>query len=148
MQPEDLERVPTGWISKENIVEERIRERIEVYPDEGLPCAVAHYIAADLGVPPLRVGQTADAMGVRITMCQLGLFGYAVKGRPSYRIRHPMENVPEELERAIRDAAVDGRVSCAALWRIGAEQDYSRPEMGNAVEALGLKVKPCQLGFF
>jgi hypothetical protein len=129
-------------------VKERIAGRIEVYPDEGLPCAVAHYIAADLGVTPLQVGETADQMGVRITMCQLGLFGYAVKGRPSYRIRQPMEDVPEQLERAIREATVDGRVSCAALWRIGAEQGYSRPEMGNAVEALGLKVKPCQLGCF
>ena len=129
-------------------MKERIAERIEVYPDEGLPCAVAHYIAADLGLAPLRVGQTADGMGVRITMCQLGLFGYAVKGRPSYRIRQPMAEVPDELERAIGEAAVNGRVSCAALWRIGAEQGYSRPEMGNAVEALGLKVKPCQLGFF
>lgn len=135
-------------LGKESIVEERIAERIEVYPDEGLPCAVAHYIAAELSVSPLRVGQTADAIGVRITMCQLGLFGYAVKGRPSYRIRQPMENMPEELERAIRGAAVDGRVACAALWRIGAELGYSRPEMGNAVEALSLKVKPCQLGFF
>lgn len=129
-------------------MKERIAGRIEVYPDEGLPCAVAHYIAADLGVTPLQVGETADQMGVRITMCQLGLFGYAVKGRPSYRIRQPMEDVPEQLERAIREATVDGRVSCAALWRIGAEQGYSRPEMGNAVEALGLKVKPCQLGCF
>lgn len=129
-------------------MKERIAGRIEVYPDEGLPCAVAHYIAADLGVTPLQVGETGDQMGVRITMCQLGLFGYAVKGRPSYRIRQPMEDVPEQLERAIREATVDGRVSCAALWRIGAEQGYSRPEMGNAVEALGLKVKPCQLGCF
>jgi hypothetical protein len=129
-------------------VSERIEERICVYPDDGLPCAVAHYIAADLGVTPLQVGETADRIGVRIILCQLGLFGYAAKGRPGYRIRHPMEDVPEPLERAIRDAAVDGRVSCAALWRIGAEQHYSRPEMGNAVEALGLKVKPCQLGFF
>jgi hypothetical protein len=129
-------------------VNERVEERIRVYPDEGLPCAVAHYIAADLGVTPLLVGQTADQIGVRITMCQLGLFGYAVKGRPGYRIRHPMDDVPEPLERAIREAAVDGRVSCTALWRIGTEQHYSRPEMGNAVEALGLKVKPCQLGFF
>jgi hypothetical protein len=135
-------------MGKEKTVEERIAERIEVYPDEGLPCAVAHYIAADLDVSPLLVGQTADTIGVRITMCQLGLFGYAVKGRPSYRIRQPMEDVPDELERMVRDAAVDGRVSCAALWRIGAELGYSRPEMGNAVEALGLKVKPCQLGFF
>ncbi len=127
---------------------ERIAERIRVYPDDGLPCPVAHYIAADLGVTPLEVGQTADEMGVRCTMCQLGLFGYAVKGRPAYRVRQPMEHVPPELAQAIRAGEVDGRVSCAHLWRIGKEMDLSRLEMGNAVEGLGLKVKPCQLGFF
>jgi len=129
-------------------MDERIAKRIEVYPDEGLPCAVAHYIAADLGVTPLEVGQTADEMGVKGSMCQLGLFGYAEKGRPAARIRRPMAEVPPALEEAISSAAEDGRVSCAALWRIGGELGFSRLEMGNAVEALGLKVTPCQLGFF
>ncbi|MBN1640244.1 MAG: hypothetical protein JXA09_03330 [Anaerolineae bacterium] len=127
---------------------EQIEAKIRIYPGKGLPCAVAHYIAAELGLAPLEVGECANAMGVRGTLCQLGLFGYATKGRPGYRIRQPMAHVPEALERAIREASVDGRVSCADLWRIADEQDYSRPEMGNAVEALGMKVKPCQLGFF
>jgi hypothetical protein len=129
-------------------MDERIAERIDVYPDEGLPCAVAHYIAADLDVTPLHVGLTADEMGVKASMCQLGLFGYAEKGHPWARIRRPMKDVPAALEQAISDAADGGRVPCAALWRIGGELGYSRLEMGNAVEALGLKVTPCQLGFF
>ena len=81
-------------------------------------------------------------------MCQLGLFGYARKGRPAYRVRTPMEDVPQDLADAILKAAKEGRVSCAALWQIGKVFDLSRLEMGNAVEGLGIKVKPCQLGFF
>ena len=127
---------------------EPIEAKIRINPAKGLPCAVAHYIAAELGVSPLKVARTADGMGIRCTLCQLGLFGYAAKGRPAYRIRQPMQDVPEALARAIGESTVDGRVSCAALWRIADEQGFSRPEMGNAVEALGIKVKPCQLGFF
>ena len=66
-----------------------IAERIKVNPYKELPCAVAHYIAADLGVTPLEVGQTANEIDVRGSMCQLGLFGYAKKGRPAARPRRP-----------------------------------------------------------
>jgi hypothetical protein len=129
-------------------VNEDIAARIRVYPEDEIPCAVAHYIAAELGVAPLEVGRTADEMGKRINMCQLGLFGYARKGKPAYRIFKALENVPEDLAAAIVEAARDGRISCAALWKIGKDFDLSRHEMGNAVEGVGLKVKPCQLGFF
>jgi hypothetical protein len=125
-----------------------IAARIQVYLEQELPCAVAHYIAAQVGVAPLEVGRTADELGKRINMCQLGLFGYARKGKPAYRIFRPMENVPEDLAAAINQATADGRISCAALWKIGKDFDLSRHEMGNAVEGMGIKVKPCQLGFF
>jgi hypothetical protein len=126
----------------------KIAERIQINPSKELPCPVAHYIAADLGVRPLEVGQAADEVGVRASMCQLGLFGYAAKGRPAARIRRPMDDLPPALAEAIQGAVVQGCVSCATLWRIGEELGYSRLEMGNAVEALGIKVSPCQLGFF
>ena len=126
-----------------------IAARIEVYPQEKrLPCAVAHYIAAELNVTPLEVGQAATEIDVRGTMCQLGLFGYAQKGKPTYRILRLMDNVPQDLANAIREATVSGRVPCAALWEIAEQFDLSRHEIGNAVEALKIKVKPCQLGFF
>lgn len=130
-------------------VKEEIAARIKLYPQSGsLPCPVAHYIAAELGVTPLQVGQAADELGVRVTMCQLGFFGYAEKGRPSYRIRQPMENVPQELQQAVEQALVNGRAPCAALWALAVRFGLSRLEMGNVAEGLNVKVKPCQLGCF
>jgi hypothetical protein len=126
----------------------QIAERIAVYLEDDLPCAVAHYIAADLKVAPIEVGNTANEVDVRITMCQLGLFGYAVKGKPTYRIFKAWTDMPEALSAAMQAAAVDGRISCAALWELGKQFGLSRHEMGNAAEGLGLKVKPCQLGCF
>ncbi len=126
-----------------------IESKVMLYPQKGrLPCAVAHYIGAELNVSPLQVGLTATRMGIKGEQCQLGLFGYAPKGRSAARICTPMDRVPPELEQAIRKAMVDGRVPCAALWQIGEEMGFSRLEMGNAVEALKIKVGPCQLGFF
>ena len=127
---------------------EQIAARIKVYLEDDLPCAVAHYIAADLGVKPIEVGETANEIDARITMCQLGLFGYAVKGKPTYRIFRAWKDLPEDLSAAIQAAAADGRISCIALWEIGKQFGLSRHEMGNAAEGLGLKVKPCQLGCF
>ncbi len=42
--------------------------------DNRLPCPQAHLIAKKLKVTPRKVGETADAMGIRITSCQLGCF--------------------------------------------------------------------------
>ena len=127
---------------------EQIAERIRINPDSQLPCAVGHYIAAELDVTPLEVGETANEIGVRINRCQLGMFGYAAhKGSPAYRIRQAAE-VSEEVAAAIRAAAVDGCIPCDALWRIAEKHDLSRLEAGNAIEGLGIQVKPCQLGCF
>jgi len=128
---------------------EQIAERVRIYPDSQLPCAVAHYIAAELGVSPLEVGETANEMGVRINMCQIGMFGYAAsKGSPSYRIRQAAQDIPAEVAAAIQEATVDGCIPCEALWRIAEEYGMSRLEGGNAIEGLGIRVKPCQLGCF
>jgi len=127
---------------------EQIVARIRVYLEDDLPCAVAHYIAADLGVAPIEVGNTANEIDARITMCQLGLFGYAQKGKPTYRIFKAWQDMPGDLAAAIQAAAADGRISCLTLWEIGKQYGLSRHEMGNAAEGLGLKVKPCQLGCF
>ena len=50
-------------------------ERVQGALEEGvLPCAVAHRLAAELGVSVPDVGWAADAAKVRITKCQLGCF--------------------------------------------------------------------------
>ncbi len=51
-----------------------------------LSCEEAHSIAGARGVNPQAVRQQADDLGIRVSRCQLGLFGYAKeKGMPGFR---------------------------------------------------------------
>ena len=116
--------------------------------DGKLACAEAHALAAEYGLEPLAVGQAADAAGVRIFHCQLGLFGYGPKSEGKHKIVQPMETVPQELADRLRAAAGPDGISCLAIWRIAAELGTTRLEASGAVEALGLRVSTCQLGCF
>jgi hypothetical protein len=112
--------------------------------NQALSCAAAHGIAERLKVAPADVGRNMDLMEIRLTKCQLGLFGYG----PEKKIVAPAKSVSADLEAAIQAAAVDGRLSCEGAWRLAARQGIKRLALSAAVEALGLKVKPCQLGAF
>lgn len=118
---------------------------IEKKTDNGtLTCAAAHAIATKLKRVPAEVGRCMDLLEVRLMKCQLGLFGYP----PHKKIVMPAESVPADLQAAIAAAAVDGRIACKDAWRLAAERGIKRMELSAACEALGLKVKPCQLGAF
>ena len=116
--------------------------------DSRLPCVTAHQIAASLGVDPLQVGKAADELGVRIWACQMGLFGYGQKPLPEYRLVRPAESVPDDLAIDLRGAVVNGKLPCVTAWAIADRYGLSYLEVANAIEALGLKIKPCQLGCF
>lgn len=114
-----------------------------------LTCAAAFSIAERLGVEPLEVGQTADVVNVRLSKCQLGLFGYGPKSQGKHRRVSPMESVPPKLEQAIRGATDrDGKLACAVAWHIAADLGVSRQTVSNAAEGLGVRIKACQLGAF
>jgi hypothetical protein len=48
-----------------------IRARLR---DGRLSCAAAFVIAEELGIPRSEVGRAADALGIRLSHCQLGAF--------------------------------------------------------------------------
>lgn len=122
-------------------IAEAIRERLS----EGmLRCVDAFRIAEEMVVMPLDVGETADALEVRLARCQLGLFGY---GDPK-RIVQPTEQVAPGLEQAIREGLVGGRLPCAEAWAIAARFGLSKLEVANAVEKLEVRIGQCQLGAF
>ncbi|NOZ22847.1 MAG: hypothetical protein GXP25_17355 [Planctomycetes bacterium] len=63
--------------------EDRVLQEVEKRcPDERLPCSLAFQIAKELGVTPLRVGQAANELGIKIVNCQLGCFGHKPKTTP------------------------------------------------------------------
>ena len=122
-----------------------IVKKIESLLDkDGLTCANAHRAAGDLGVSPLEIGIQADLMELRITRCQMGLFGH---GKGSKKI-DPAIEVGEELWDRLDKAGKDGRISCALCWEIAGEFKMKRLDVGSSCEKLGLRVKPCQLGAF
>lgn len=138
--------------SKKNIgktpdlpIDPRIRDELSAAAaDKRLACAVAFNIAHAAGRSPGDVGRHADALGIRLIKCQLGLFGY----QPSNKIAKPKRPDNPEIEAAIRDAVTDGQISCDDLWRIAARFNRPKLSLGRACEAMGFKIANCQLGAF
>jgi len=118
-------------------VQERAREN-------KLSCGAAFRIADELAVNPLKVGEMADALGIRLYHCQLGLFGYDGEER----IVHPAEELSPELEQAIREGLIVGRLPCAVAWAIANRFDLPKTHVANAAEKLEISIGQCQLGAF
>jgi len=113
-------------------------------PEGVLPCAVAFDIAKILEVSPREVGRAADQVRCKLTKCQLGLFGYA----PQKKIVSAKLPADAGIPEAIRTQTADGHLSCAAAWEIADRFAVRKMVVSAACEALGIKIKPCQLGAF
>jgi hypothetical protein len=109
-----------------------------------IPCAVAFEIAKELQVSADAVGMTVDLINYRLVKCQLGLFGY----QPKKKIVKPQNTVTEDLKNAISDALVQGRLPCKSAWDIASRFKMHKMKVSGACEAMGVKIKHCQLGAF
>ena len=126
-------------------IDERIKNALEQQTKNNeVPCAVAFKIAETLQVSPSDVGKTADLLEMTLVKCQLGLFGY----RPNKKIVKPKAPENSDLEKAIRDALIDGKLPCRKAWDIARSQDLSKMAISAVCEHLKIKIKPCQLGAF
>lgn len=123
----------------------RIRERMGERASDGrLPCAVAFALAEELGVSPAVIGEYADEMEIRLVKCQLGLFGY----EPEKKIVKPRQPVPDELRAAVMERLEDGCLSCSRAFDAAGQLGVRKMDVSGTCEALGIKIKPCQLGAF
>ena len=114
-----------------------------------LACVDAHALAARMGVTPLALAEVVNReTTLRFNRCQLGLFGYGPKAEGKSKIVLPATNVPDDIAEAIRARAVNGRIACSDAWELADQFKYPRLGIANIIEALGLRVAPCQLGCF
>jgi hypothetical protein len=122
-----------------------VAEAVKARASEGkIPCAVAFEIAKELNVPPKEVGMTIDKLEIKLAKCQLGLFGYG----PQKRVVTPADQVSPELEDALRQSLVQGKLPCKAAWDIAETFGLRKMEVSAACEALRIKISSCQLGTF
>ncbi len=124
-------------------IEQQIRDHLV---NGRLPCPHAFRIATELGITPSEVNQKATQLGIKISRCQLGLFGYDDLGKRSIVV--PMQDVPEKLKAEIAAHLVDGKLPCAAAWEIAAQLRIGKVQVASAAEVLGIKISACQLGCF
>jgi hypothetical protein len=123
----------------------KIAEAVEARGGEkGLACAVAFDIANSLGVEPIDVGKTVDLLSYRLTKCQLGLFGYS----PEKKIVGPKQPEDPAIVEAVERVSENGRISCKQAWQIANRFGVRKMTVSSACEAVGMKIKPCQLGAF
>jgi len=54
----------------------------------------------------------------------------------------------EELRDKIRAAAPEGKIPCAAAFRLAEDLKISRKELGDLLNDLRIKIIQCQLGCF
>jgi hypothetical protein len=116
--------------------------------EEQLPCAEAFRIAEELKVAPAEVGRAADELGVRVSRCQLGLFGHGPKAAGRHRIVQPLAVVPPRLSEEMRIRLKEGRLPCAAAWAAAKRSGMARLEVSGAAETLQIRISCCQLGCF
>jgi len=109
-----------------------------------LPCVAAFEIAEKLNIRAMGVGEAADRLKIRLVNCQLGLFGY----KPNKKIVTAQEVVSEELKAAISKSLSGGKLSCLKAWEIAADFKISKLAVSCSCEALGIKIKECQIGAF
>jgi hypothetical protein len=125
----------------------RATDKIRTSAQNGeVTCVVAHQIAAELNLPPAEIGKAIDLLEYNISKCQLGLFGYG-QG-PDKKALKPKAPEDQKLEAAIRGSLVDEKLACLDAWRIASRFNVPKMTVSNACEALGIKIKPCQLGAF
>lgn len=123
----------------------RISETLRRQATDGeLTCSQAFGMAANLNVSPAEVGISLDLNELRLTECQLGLFGY----RPEKKKIKPAEKVSSEVRESILQSLADSRLPCKAAWQIADRLGLGRLEISSACEKLKIKISACQLGAF
>lgn len=131
---------PEGRETNPEIVKE-IEKKVN---NGNLTCSAASIIAGNAGVSPGEIGFTLDMMEVRIIRCQMGIFGY----EPEKKVVKSMDTVSGELESAIRDKLIEGKLSCTLAWEIAKNLKIPKMDVSSACEKLGIKINSCQLGAF
>jgi hypothetical protein len=56
--------------------------------------------------------------------------------------------ITEEIKAKINAAAPDGKIPCAAAFRLAEELGISRKDLGEMLNELRIKITHCQLGCF
>jgi len=111
--------------------------------DNKLSCSKVFEICNENSIFPDIAGFTMDQYRMKISFCQLGLFGY-----PEGKKIPVCDTVSNDLKDEILSYLEDNKLPCAAAWNIASEMKIRKMDVSAACEKLGIKIGRCQLGAF
>lgn len=104
--------------------------------DGKLSCLKAFKVSRMLGLKPIEMSDACKAVGVKITNCELGVFG-----------KINFQDAESAIYSKIKqNFTQDKDVSCKTLWYIARQSSLRR--VGNTVKNSDIEVTHCQLGCF
>lgn len=129
---------------KDQLIPEELSKMInEALSESRLSCRQAHQVADNSKFSSEDIGRAADLMEIRLTGCQLGLFGHGKKEKIKAAACPDVK-----LEKALRENLVDGALACLSAWQIAEDLNLQKMDITAACEASNIKITPCQLGAF
>ena len=130
---------------QKDIVNPEIKNHILQRSKDGkMSCTVAFEIAGEQNISPDKMGITIDLLNIKMTKCQLGLFGY----KPKKKLLKPSNLTGPDLKDDISKALDKGRLSCKRAWDISSRFNVDKITVSSTCEFLGIKINDCQLGAF
>lgn len=102
-----------------------------------LSCINAFKVAKLIGMEPKNIAQIAKQMKIKITNCELGVFG-----------KLEFDEMNEDIFDLLKKRSHNSKVDCEVAWKISQEKNKAINQVGSTIKASNLKVSNCQLGCF
>lgn len=106
--------------------------------DGKLSCLKAFKVARLIGMKPKDMAQVTKSMDIKITNCELGVFG-------KLNFSELDDNIYDKLS---RNFAHEKKIDCEVAFHTARDKGVSLKKVGSAIINSDIKVKHCQLGCF
>lgn len=107
--------------------------------DDGkLSCLKAFKVARLIGVKPKEMDDITKSFNIKITNCELGVFG-------KLSFSNMDDNIYDKLS---RNFAHDKKIDCEIAWYTARDKGASLKKVGSTINNSDIKVTHCQLGCF
>ena len=103
-----------------------------------LPCIKAFKVARLIGVKPKDMAQIAKDMNIKISNCELGVFG-------KLQFSSANEDIYNKLS---SNSSENKKVNCEIAWKLAQEKGSTLKKVASSIKNTDLKVTHCQLGVF
>ena len=131
---------------RDPVIPEELKQKVtKAAENKRLSCTKAHQLALETGFAPAEVGRAVDLLEIRLTGCQLGLFGHSrEKDKKIKAATTPDPKLSEALAAGLKNH----RLPCLEAWRTATRFNLKKTEITAVCETLKIKISPCQLGAF